>query len=69
MVEDLTVVGHDVPSAWRAHRLVPFGREVQDRQAAMAKPYCMRFICPFAQSVRPTLRETVTHQESDLGAR
>ena len=56
MVEDLTVVGDDVPAAGRSHGLMPFSREIQNRQAPVTEPHLLRSVRPFAAPVRTAMR-------------
>ena len=69
VIEDLAVVRDDVPAARRDHRLMPFGRQIQDCQAPVTEPHFLHGIRPFAAPVRTAMREAVAHPPSKFGIR
>jgi hypothetical protein len=60
-VVDLTVVDRDVPPAGRSHGLGALGREVDDREPAVAEREARVAVAPRARRVGPAVREGVRH--------
>ncbi len=64
IVEDLAIVGDDVATVRRDHRLVAARREVDDGQAAMTEGNPSGRIKPNALAIRTAMGEAVSHSDS-----
>src|SRR5262249_55202043 len=64
-VENFAVECHDVSTAGRMHGLMPFGREIDDRQPAVPERDAGLCVDPLAIVVRATMAESFRHPSCD----